>query len=93
MALSPIVCLPVRGEKVLYRSPTWGTIQSEKAISNAGARLIDAEKQCALELWKYDPRLICGDGKADVLSLAISLKDVADERVEQMLDEILTEVW
>ena len=71
----------------------WGTVQSEKAISNAGARLIDAEKQCALELWKYDPRLICGDGKADALSLAVSLKDVADERVEQMLDEILTEVW
>lgn len=71
----------------------WGMVQSEKLISNAGAHLIDAEKQCALELWKYDPRLICGDGKADALSLSFSLKDITDERVEQMLNDMLNKVW
>ena len=48
--------------------------------------------QCVLELWKYDPRLICGDGQIDALSMAESFKDSSDERIEQMIDGILKEV-
>lgn len=55
--------------------------------------LIDAHEQCALELWKYDPRLISGNNLPDALSLAVNLKMLDDERVEQAMDELLAEVW
>lgn len=71
----------------------WGIVKSDKLISGFSTHLIDAEKQCVLELWKYDPRLICRDGKIDTLSLLASLKDITDERVEQMLEDMLNKVW
>jgi hypothetical protein len=55
--------------------------------------LIDAQRQCALAFWKYDPRFISGDKWPDTLSLAASLKGLDDERVGQALDELLAEVW
>jgi len=70
-----------------------GTAKSGKLFAGAVKQLIDEEKQCALELWKYDPRLICGDDRIDALSLAESLKNNTDERVEQMLEDLLAEVW
>lgn len=71
----------------------WGTTESVGRFSGASARLIDTDTQCALELWKYDPRLISGNDRVDVLSLAASLNDVTDERVEQALQETLRKVW
>ena len=53
----------------------------------------DSEKQCALQLWRYDPRRISQTGGVDVLSLAASLADDMDERVEQCIEEILEKVW
>lgn len=55
--------------------------------------MIDSEKQCALQLWRYDPRRISQTGGVDVLSLAASLADDTDERVEQCIEEILEKVW
>lgn len=37
---------------------------------------------CIVELWKYDPRLFAKNGMADPVSLAMSLCDTADERIE-----------
>ena len=72
---------------------TWGTSESSGRFAGAGARLIDTDTQCALELWKYDPRLISGNDQMDALSLAASLDDEKDERVEQALQDILKKVW
>jgi len=42
-----------------------------------------------IELWKYSPAHFANDGMVDRLSLYLSLKDSADERVQSALDELL----
>jgi DNA-binding MarR family transcriptional regulator len=37
---------------------------------------------CELEVWKYDPNVLCQNGMVDPLSLILSLKEEEDERVE-----------
>ena len=69
----------------------WGMVGGK--IKGSAQKLIDSEKQCALQLWRYDPRRISQTGGVDVLSLAASLADDADERVEQCIEEILEKVW
>lgn len=72
--------------------PVYGTAKSLKFASQT-ARLLDSEKQCQVELWRYDPTRLSGESRADALSLALSLADVRDERVEMSIDEMLKEVW
>ena len=55
--------------------------------------LIDPEKQIRVELWEYDPRQFSKDGMADTLSLALSLKDHKDERIEEAVESLLEKVW
>ncbi len=42
-----------------------------------------------IELWKYDPSLFAKNGVVDPISLAISLSDNEDERVQGELKEFL----
>ena len=45
-----------------------------------------------LELWRYNPRLLCGDGQSvDKLSLYLSLKDNKDPRVRGELTRMMEE--
>ena len=44
-----------------------------------------------VELWKYDPGLFANNGEVDPVSLAMSLSDNADERVEGELQSFLEE--
>lgn len=43
----------------------------------------------SVEVWNYDPQLFSDDGVVDRLSLYLSLKHVADERVEMALEEMM----
>ena len=70
---------------------TWGTVAQEKSFTTKSMFLVDAAKQCAVEFWKYDPRLVSGSLYVDPLSLAASLSDTNDERVEQSVDILLKE--
>jgi DNA-binding MarR family transcriptional regulator len=45
-----------------------------------------------IELWKYAPAHFAQDGTVDRLSLYLSLKDSADERVQSALDVLLGEM-
>ncbi len=56
-------------------------------------QLIDNEKQCQIELWRYNPTIISGEHCADAISLALSLAQLQDERVEMAVEEILEKVW
>ncbi len=66
---------------------TWGMVGGK--IKGSAQKLIDSEKQCALQLWRYDPRCISQTDEIDALSLVASLADDTDERVEQCIEEIL----
>ena len=44
-------------------------------------------------MWRYNPHLLSKEDKVDELSLALSLRDDADERVEAAVDEMLEKLW
>jgi hypothetical protein len=47
------------------------------------------EADAAVELWVYDPCILAAAGRADRLSLYLSLHDEQDERVQAALAELL----
>ena len=42
---------------------------------------------------RYDPRKLSKEKIVDGLSLALSLKEDADERVEEAVEEMLNNLW
>ena len=62
-----------------------------EAISSS--RLNDSKRECAVEIWHYDPRKLADGQCVDRLSLALSLRESADERVEMAVEEMLDKVW
>ena len=44
-----------------------------------------------LQIWKYDPAFFAKNGIVDVISLACSLMDETDERIQMSIDEMLEE--
>ena len=52
-------------------------------------KLVADSDYVEVELWKYDPNKFAVNGVADVVSLAESLKDIEDERVEMQMKEIM----
>ena len=55
--------------------------------------LVDEERQVRVELWRYAPHILSRDGCVDPLSLALSLRENTDERVDQAIEEMLDDVW
>lgn len=54
--------------------------------------LIDANTQSAVEVWRYNPRILTDTNMVDILSLTLSL-DNDDERIEIAIDELLNKLW
>ena len=59
----------------------------------ASGELQNSEAQCAVELWRYDPKKLTDGECVDKLSLALALKDDRDERIEEAVQEMLDSVW
>ena len=56
--------------------------------------LLDENTQAEIQVWKYSPtKLSPKPGIVDTLSLAVTLMQARDERVEQALEEILANLW
>ena len=51
--------------------------------------LIDPDVQVKVEIWAYDPYLFTHTNIADTLSIILSLKENKDERIEEVLEDIL----
>lgn len=47
----------------------------------------------AVEMWRYNPRKLSTRNTVDELSLALTLREDADERVEEAVEEMLNELW
>lgn len=60
---------------------------------SAANTLQDSKTQVAVELWRYDPKKLADSKTVDVLSLALSLEDDRDERVEEAVEEMLGNLW
>ena len=68
----------------------WSIAAWEKAGSS---KLQSTDEQCAIELWRYDPRKLSTGTCVDKLSLALSLREDRDERIEEAEEEMLKSVW
>lgn len=64
----------------------------KRAVREVDIRWEEVDAVCMIELWKYNPFLFSKDGKVDPVSLACSLAECEDERVEMAIDEMLEEV-
>ena len=60
---------------------------------DATSKLQNSSEQCAVELWRYDPRILSGGKCVDRLSLALALAGDKDERVEETIEEMLEDLW
>ena len=55
--------------------------------------LLNSQVQVAVEMWRYNPRKLSMRNAVDELSLALALREDADERVEEAVEEMLNELW
>lgn len=69
---------------------TYATMQF---YGNSYEFMTDIDKEIQLEIWHYDSKLFGMKGKIDALSLYLSLKDNADERIQISLTEMMEEFW
>ena len=44
-------------------------------------------------MWRYNPRKLSTRNIVDELSLALALREDADERVEEAVEEMLNNLW
>lgn len=51
------------------------------------------ERQAVVEQWCYDPRKLSDTDCVDKLSLALSLQDSGDERIEEAVEQMLAQLW
>lgn len=54
---------------------------------------IHATREAEVQIWKYDPAILSQDGVVDPLSLILSLRENADERTEEAIEEIMDKIW
>lgn len=93
--------LPVSGETALAEmsmlaKPAVSVYAIDQASYKTATQLVRidpawemANDYIQLEVWAYDPYLFAQNGRVDPVSLYASLKDVADERVEEAIDEMM----
>ena len=55
--------------------------------------LLNSQVQVAVEMWRYNPRKLSTRNIVDELSLALALREDADERVEEAVDALEYELW
>lgn len=53
---------------------------------------IQDEGTCQLELWRYPPDILARQGCVDPLSLALSLREHPDERVQDAVEELIEDL-
>ena len=93
--------LPIAGETALATHSMLSGPQIKcKAISRKKYKELDGAEEIdpawsnsldyiQLELWSYDPRPLAVNHTVDVISLALSLRENKDERVEQAVEEMM----
>lgn len=89
-ALAKYSMLAAPKKDVVALSPdAWKEIRQESDRTSVPSDDPDAIE---VEVWTYDPQLFTDERVVDRLSLFLSLKDNADERVETALDEMMEAV-
>lgn len=80
----------------MLNSPSLKTYVSDRMLQwkvIASEYLSDATKQVEMEIWKYSPEVLGNGTLPDQLSLALTLKEDLDERVEEAVEQMLKKLW
>lgn len=78
----------------MLNAPTLTCYAADVSTKLKGASgLTDADHQAEVEIWKYDPAVLCKDSCVDPLSLVLSLQENPDERTEEAIEELLEKFW
>jgi hypothetical protein len=64
----------------------WKTLRDQHPVEQIPA---DEPSACEIQIWLYDPHLFAENHAVDTLSLFLSLQDMADERVQIALEEMM----
>lgn len=72
-------------------APTYAVTRDQwQRLKKAGKAWIEAHPgACQLQIWGYSPALLPGRETVDPLSLAVSLRDDPDERVQAAVEQLL----
>lgn len=90
-ALSELTLLSKRRDTWAVSSKEWKEFQEKndvRTVPNASKDMTLAE----FEIWRYRPSLLSDGPLVDPLSLALSLQDQKDERVEIAIDELINTI-
>ena len=74
---------------LMYYAIEQGKVSKEERKTE----LLNAQKQVLVEEWCYNPQLFAKKRMADSISIALSLLNNQDERVEMAIEEMLNALW
>ncbi len=83
------------GEKTMLNKPAIPVYAMDKRLyAEKEYHLVDpkwesSENVCLVELWKYDPKVFAFSNCIDPMSLAMSMKEHEDERIEGAVEEYM----
>ena len=68
----------------------WAFYGKSTDFKTATNELTDISKQAKIEIWKYNPKLVCLEGTNDSISVYLSLKNSVDARIIKENKKLIT---
>lgn len=69
---------------------TWAVYGKATDFKTATSELTDVSRQARIEIWKYNPKLVCLEEKNDSISVYLSLKNATDARISKENKKLIT---
>lgn len=69
---------------------TWAVYGKATDFKTATSELTDVSRQARIEIWKYNPKLVCLEEKNDSISVYLSLKNSTDARISKENKKLIT---
>lgn len=91
LAHQPLSGLSALAKYTMINSPetkcyaVWPSIKTKKFTEE----LVDDSQQSEIEIWKYNPLTFAHNGIVDIISLAMSLENKSDERIQSAVEDLL----
>lgn len=71
---------------------TWAFYGKATDFKTATSELTDVSSQARIEIWKYNPKLVCLEETNDSISVYLSLKNSTDARISKENKKLITKV-
>lgn len=69
---------------------TWAFYGKATDFKTATSELTDVSRQARIEIWKYNPKLVCLEETNDSISVYLSLKNSTDARISKENKKLIT---